>query len=225
MKPIIILLFLFSLTACSVGFSPDTQDLVSNPSTIIDDTIIIEPSPTQPIGTGWLEEGTLDTVSLSGVMDMKFTYLDSENKSYSSGTFAEIIARYPRTVVYFYPKDGTPNCTIQALDFSLMLADFRAKGYNVIGISKDPIDSHMRFAESNELKIELLQDADGDLLRAFGAEGPLQTYGNGDELSDIIRSTYIIDSEGTAYHAYRDVIAMWHARRIYEIATGEIYSK
>lgn len=59
-------------------------------------------------------------------MNESFRYLDSENKTYASGSFAELIAKYPKTIVYFYPKDGTPNCTIQALDFSMMLADFRA---------------------------------------------------------------------------------------------------
>lgn len=140
-------------------------------------------------------------------MDTTFTYLDSEQKSYASGTLRDIIGRYPHTVVYFYPKDGTPNCTIQALDFSLMLADFRAKGYNIIGVSKDKLDSHKAFAERNELKIQLLQDASGELLRAFGAEGPLQTYGNGDALSDIIRSTYVIDASGQAQYAIQNVEA------------------
>ena len=72
--------------------------------------------------------------------------------------------------MYFYPKDGTPNCTIQALDFSLMLADFRAKGYEGIGVSKDNMDAHKSFADRNELKIKLLEDGSGELLRAFGSE-------------------------------------------------------
>jgi thioredoxin-dependent peroxiredoxin len=164
-------------------------------------------------------------VSLSGLMDMTFTYLDSENKSYSSGTLRDIIGRYPHTIVYFYPKDGTPNCTIQALDFSMMLADFRAKGYNVIWVSKDGLESHRAFAERNELRIQLLEDGSGELLQAFGAEGQLQTYGNGDALSDIIRSTYVIDATWTWEYAIQDVQAKWHARAIYELVTGEEYMK
>jgi peroxiredoxin Q/BCP len=158
-------------------------------------------------------------------MDTTFTYLDSEKKSYASGTLRDIIGEYPHTVVYFYPKDGTPNCTIQALDFSMMLADFRVKGYNVIWVSKDGLESHRAFAERNELKIPLLEDGSGELLRAFGAEGPLQTYGNGDALSDIIRSTYVIDATWTGEYAIQDVQAKWHARSIYELVMGEAYTR
>jgi hypothetical protein len=85
------------------------------------------PSPTEPIGTGGLMLSGTGIVSLSGVLRLPFTYLDSEKNSYATGTFYDIIKAYPHTIVYFYPKDGTPNCTIQALDFSLMLADFRAQ--------------------------------------------------------------------------------------------------
>jgi peroxiredoxin len=179
------------ISSCTLTQSPNSTPVVS-PS----EEELFVPSPTQSTGTGELTLTGADIVSLSGVLDTTFTYLDSENKSYSSGTLRNIIGRYPHTVVYFYPKDGTPNCTIQALDFSMMLADFRAKGYNIIGVSKDNLESHKAFAERNELKIELLEDGNGDLLRAFGAEGPLQVYGNGEELSDIIRSTYVIDSNG-----------------------------
>lgn len=183
------------------------------------------PSPTESIGTGELTLTGAEIVSLSNVLDTTFTYLDSENKSYSSSTLRNIIWRYPHTIVYFYPKDWTPNCTIQALDFSMMLADFRAKGYNVIWVSKDNLESHKAFAERNELKIELLEDGSGELLKAFGAEWPLQTYGNGDALSDIIRSTYVIDSMGNGKYAIQDVQAKWHARAIYKLVTGELYTK
>ena len=207
------------LASCTIWIQSDKNKLSSTSAS--NDL----PSPSMPIWTGELEESSIDNISLSGVMDQPFTYLDSEKKSYATGTFHDIIALYPHTVVYFYPKDGTPNCTIQALDFSMMLADFRAKGYNIIGVSKDNLESHKTFAERNELKIQLLQDASGELLRAFGAEWPLQTYGNGNELSDIIRSTYVIDNSWKLLHAYRDITAMWHARRIYQIATGENYTK
>lgn len=104
-----------------------------------------------------------------------------------------------------------------------MLQDFRAQGYNVIGVSKDDLESHKAFADRNELKIALVQDAESDLLKAFGAQGELQTYGNGDDLSDIIRSTYIVDSNGHAEYAFQDVEAKGHARAIYELVTGEVY--
>jgi len=220
MRYIFIIASLFALASCALTQEKPTSEI--SPSQVEEEFV---PSPTQATGTGELALWDPTMVALSGSMDTTFTYLDSENKSYSSGTLRDIIGRYPYTVVYFYPKDGTPNCTIQALDFSMMLADFRAKGYNVIGVSKDNLESHKAFAERNELKIELLEDGSGELLRAFGAEGPLQTYGNGDALSDIIRSTYVIDSNGIGQYAIQDVQAKGHARAIYELVTGEKYSK
>lgn len=217
---ILITLSVTLLASCTI--IQDKPTSLTPPPQVQDEFI---PSPTQSTGTGELALTGADIVSLSGVIDTTFTYLDSENKSYSSGTLRDIIGRYPHTVVYFYPKDGTPNCTIQALDFSMMLADFRAKGYNVIGVSKDNLESHKAFAERNELKIELLEDGSGELLKAFGAEWPLQTYGNGDALSDIIRSTYVIDAQGNGQYAIQDVQAKGHARAIYELVTGEKYMK
>jgi thioredoxin-dependent peroxiredoxin len=78
--------------------------------------------------------------------------------------------------VYFYPKDGTPNCTIQALDFSAMKEKFASYNTQVIGVSKDDLESHKAFAQRNELTIPLLQDVNSELLKQFGALGPLQEY-------------------------------------------------
>ena len=146
-----------------------------------------------------------------------YYYLDSEKKSYDEKTFKNIISETPYTIVYFYPKDGTPNCTIQALDFSAMKQKFLSAWYQVIGVSKDDLESHKAFADRNELTIKLLQDKNSDLLKEFGAQGPLAEYGNGKELSDIIRSTFIIDKNGKALYAFRDIEAIGHAQRIYDL--------
>lgn len=212
------ILFLMTISGCTL----------INTSSNSETTIVTESNQWTPSSstTTWaLEFSNTGNIQIAPVMNELFRYLDSENKTYASGSFGELIAKYPKTIVYFYPKDGTPNCTIQALDFSMMLADFRAAWYNVIGVSKDSVDSHKAFADANELKIQLLEDGSGNLLRAFGDEGALQTYGNGDALSDIIRSTFIIDAAGKPLYAFRDIAAKWHARRIYELATGNRYNK
>jgi thioredoxin-dependent peroxiredoxin len=220
MKYFIILISTTLLASCTIGLE-ETQTISPNGS--IEEQVV--PTPTSN-ASGTLEFSSTGSVNLSGVMNRSYRYLDSEKKSYATGTLRELLSYGSKgTIVYFYPKDGTPNCTIQALDFSMMLADFRAAGYDIIGISKDSIDSHKTFAESNALKIKLLQDGFGELLRAFGAEGPLQEYGNGHELSDIIRSTYVVDTTGKALYAFRDVTAKGHARRIYELITGNAYTK
>lgn len=203
---------LLVLSACSSDSTTQTGATVSEDTPTYATTTDVELTQEDP-----------SIVNLAGVMDTTYTYLDSLNKEYASGSLRDILALYPNTVVYFYPKDGTPNCTIQALDFSAMLADFQAKGYNIIGVSKDSLESHKAFADRNELKIALLQDPTGDLVRAFGAEGELQEYGNGDDLTDIIRSTYVVNSDGVAQYAIQDVEAKGHARAIYKLVTGEVY--
>lgn len=219
-KIIFLVPFFLLLTSCTVSPTPKTvpeTPVTKNPETFI-------PSPTENM-SGALEFSQTGNINLSQVFATSYRYLDSEQKSFSSGSLADLLKGHSGAVVYFYPKDGTPNCTIQALDFSMMLADFRAKGYEVIGVSKDGLEEHKAFADRNELKIKLLEDGSGELLKAFGSEGPLQKYGNGDALSDIIRSTYVIDANGKALYAFRDVTAKGHARRIYELVTGEKYGK
>jgi hypothetical protein len=126
MRYIFIVASLFALASCTlIQEKPISK---TNPPQVEE----FIPSPTHATGTGELTLASTGMVSLSGVMDTTFTYLDSEKKSYASGTLRDIIGEYPHTVVYFYPKDGTPNCTIQALDFSMMLSGFRVKGYNII---------------------------------------------------------------------------------------------
>lgn len=182
----------------------------------------LAPSPTEAI-SGELTYSSTGNIRVD--LEEEYRFIDSENKRFSSGTFRDIISKNPYTIVYFYPKDGTPNCTIQALDFSLMKEDFAKLGYGIIGVSKDSIDAHMHFAEQNALRIPLLEDGSGKLLTEFANEWVLAEYGNGTELSDIIRSTFIIDRDGRPIYAFRDIVAKWHARRIYELISWEIYNK
>ncbi|MFZ4461167.1 MAG: peroxiredoxin [Patescibacteria group bacterium] len=154
-------------------------------------------------------------------LSKSYHYLDSEKKSYAENTFGDLISKTPYTIVYFYPKDGTPNCTIQALDFSRLQTEFAKEGYQILGVSKDDLASHKAFADRNELKIKLLQDKNSELLAQFGALGKLQEYGNGSDKSDIIRSTFIIDKSGVVQYAFLDVKAIGHADRILELIRSE----
>lgn len=156
------------------------------------------------------------TGSISIDVTKKYHYLDSLNLSFNEDTFGDLISKTPYTIVYFYPLDFTPNCTIQALDFSAMIDDFAWLWYQIIWVSKNDIESHKAFAEANSLKIKLIQDKNSDLLKEFWALWELTTYWNGDEVTDIIRSTVIIDQNGTPLHAFYDVEAVWHAQRIFD---------
>ncbi len=203
--PLVTLMAAVTLASCEyspkVSSSQDTAKVITSSS---------GSEPTQ-----WkLVSGSTGTIKLD--LDARYTYLDSLNKSYSSGSLKDILSAHPHTIIYFYPKDGTPNCTIQALDFSTKREEFAKLGYGIIGVSKDDLESHKAFAERNELTIPLLQDGSGSLMKSMWALGELQEYGNGAELSDIIRSTFIVDKNGNAEAAFTDVIARGHADRIME---------
>lgn len=189
------IIWLFVLTSCSTE-APTSTDTTNSWS------------------TSELTESSTGSISID--TSKTYHYLDSLNMSFKEDTFDNLIKQKPYTIVYFYPLDFTPNCTIQALDFSSMIDDFDKLGYQIIWVSKNDIESHKKFAEANSLKIKLIQDKNSDLLKEFWALGELKTYGNGDDLTDIIRSTFIIDSNGQPLHAFYDVEAVGHAKRMYD---------
>ncbi|CRF46668.1 Thiol peroxidase, Bcp-type [Helicobacter heilmannii] len=118
-------------------------------------------------------------------------------------------------VLYFYPKDNTPGCTIEAQDFTKLRAEFEAKGAVILGVSPDDTKSHCHFIESEQLNIELLSDPDLEVLKAYGAYGIKNMYGK--EVEGVIRSTFVIDQEGKIAHALYNVQAKGHAKRVLEL--------
>lgn len=99
-----------------------------------------------------------------------------------------------RTVVYFYPKDNTPGCTRQACAFASAFGEFEEMGVAVIGISRDSIDSHARFAEKYTLPFILLSDPEREAIEAYGVWQEKKLYG---KISfGVVRTTFIIDKDG-----------------------------
>jgi peroxiredoxin Q/BCP len=115
-------------------------------------------------------------------------------------------------VLYAYPKDDTPGCTIEAQDFRDRVGELRDLGYEVAGISRDPADSHCKFIDKYGLTFPLLTDADASLLEPIGAYGEKTMYGR--TAKGIIRSTVVVDPEGTVVKAYPNVKAAGHAERV-----------
>ena len=115
-------------------------------------------------------------------------------------------------VLYAFPKDDTPGCTVEAQDFRDLLPELRRLGYEVAGISRDPADSHCRFIDKYGLTFPLLTDADTGLLEAIGAYGEKQMYGKA--VRGILRSTVVVDPEGRVIRAYPNVKAQGHAARV-----------
>jgi peroxiredoxin Q/BCP len=80
----------------------------------------------------------------------------------------KFIKKYRQTIVYFYPKDNTPGCTMEAKDFSTNKKLFDDKSIGIVGISKDSVESHCRFIEKHDLTIDLISDTDLELHKQFG---------------------------------------------------------
>ncbi len=115
-------------------------------------------------------------------------------------------------VLYAYPKDDTPGCTIEAQDFRDLLGEFRAKGYHVAGVSADSAESHCRFIDKYDLTFPLLTDADHSFLERIGSYGEKKLYGK--TVEGVIRSTFVVDRDGTVEAVHRNVRAKGHAARV-----------
>ncbi len=115
-------------------------------------------------------------------------------------------------VLYFYPKDNTPGCTLEAQDFRDRLKDFRAAGFNVAGVSKDSVKSHCGFTEKQSLNFPLLSDSDGALCEAAGAWREKKNYGR--TYMGIVRSTVVAAEDGTVLKVYPNVKAKGHADKV-----------
>ncbi len=119
-------------------------------------------------------------------------------------------------VLYFYPKDDTTGCTKEAQEFSALLADFSRVNAAVIGISKDSVKSHAKFASKYELKIALASDEAGAVCEAFGVWVEKSMYGR--QYMGIERSTFLIDKNGIICGIWRKVKVAGHAAAVLEAA-------
>jgi peroxiredoxin Q/BCP len=136
-----------------------------------------------------------------------FTLLDDTGKEVSLGDL-----RGGKVIIYFYPAAMTPGCTAQACDFTENRDEIEAAGYTVIGISPDKPDKLARFRAEGDLSIVLLSDPDRDVLRAYGAYGEKQLYGK--TVVGVIRSTFVVDEEGTLTEAMYNVRAKGHVAKL-----------
>ena len=120
--------------------------------------------------------------------------------------------RGQRVIVYFYPAAMTPGCTKQACDFTAALPDLTADGLAVLGISPDTPAKLAKFREKEHITFPLLSDPDKTVLTAYGAFGEKQNYGK--TVMGVIRSTFVIDADGTIAKALYGVKATGHVDRL-----------
>lgn len=122
-------------------------------------------------------------------------------------------------VVYFYPRDNTPGCTTESIDFSSLQSDFEALGVQIIGVSKDSLKSHANFKTKKELTVLLASDEDSDACEQFGVWVEKNMYGK--KYMGIERSTALVLSDGTIAELWRKVKVKGHAQAVLD-ATREI---
>ncbi|MGW8484208.1 thioredoxin-dependent thiol peroxidase [Microbacterium sp. NPDC055903] len=136
-----------------------------------------------------------------------FTLLDQDGTSVSAADL-----RGTKTVLYFYPAAMTPGCTTQACDFRDSIASLQGAGYRVIGISRDEPAKLAEFRERDALSFTLLSDQDHAVHDAYGAWGEKMNYGK--VIEGVIRSTFVLDEDGTITHALYNVKATGHVARL-----------
>lgn len=137
---------------------------------------------------------------------------DFEVQDQTGGTVSSKDLLGRKTIVYFYPKDNTSGCTAEACNLRDNYEALKAKGYNVVGVSKDSVASHKRFAEKYDLPFTLLSDPSTGMLQAFGAWGEKKMYGK--TVLGTIRRTFIFDEEGILQEVIEKVDTKNHAAQI-----------
>lgn len=117
-----------------------------------------------------------------------------------------------KVVLYFYPRDDTPGCTTEALEFTSLGEEFKAAGAQVIGVSKDTVAKHDKFIAKHDLGVILASDAEGDVCERYGVWVEKNMYGK--VSMGIERATFLIDGEGRVAQVWRKVKAKGHAAEV-----------
>ena len=115
-------------------------------------------------------------------------------------------------VIYFYPKDSTPGCTVQACDFRDNFSRLQKSGYKVIGVSKDSSSSHQKFIDKHELPFDLIVDLETELHQLYGVWREKNNYGK--TYMGVSRSTFVIDTDGSLISVGYNVRASGHVDRL-----------
>ncbi|KWZ42908.1 alkyl hydroperoxide reductase [Burkholderia savannae] len=130
----------------------------------------------------------------------------------TGGEFSLSGVKSKKLVLYFYPKDNTPGCTTEGLQFRDLYPKFKKAGAEIVGVSRDSLRSHENFKAKLELPFPLISDPDETLCTLFGVMKLKKMYGK--EVRGIERSTFVIDGEGVLRHAWRGVKVPGHVDEV-----------
>jgi peroxiredoxin Q/BCP len=115
-------------------------------------------------------------------------------------------------VLYFYPKDNTSGCTLEAVHFTRVRNALKKMGAEIAGVSPDSTESHCRFADKHKIKVRLLSDTDHQVLESYGVWQKKKLYGR--EFWGVVRSTFLIDPEGKIRYVWRKVKVAGHVEDV-----------
>ena len=138
------------------------------------------------------------------------------NLNSTSGNFYSLkdsIGKY--VILYFYPKDDTPGCTIETNDFNKLLTKFKKLNCDVFGVSKDDLKSHNKFKEKYKIKFDLLADDEIKIVKSYKVWAKKKFMGR--EFMGVIRSTFLIDPKGKIVKIWDNVKVKDHAKEVLEI--------
>tara|TARA_B100001248_G_C27304804_1_gene418918 strand:- start:40 stop:510 length:471 start_codon:yes stop_codon:yes gene_type:complete len=136
----------------------------------------------------------------------------STSTSKNNYSLNDSIGKY--VVLYFYPKDNTPGCTLETKDFNKLLSSFKKLNCEVYGISKDNLESHNKFRDKYNIKFDLLADEELKLLKKYKVWGKKKFMGR--EFMGTIRTTYLIDKKGKILKVWENVKVNDHAKEVLE---------
>ena len=135
-------------------------------------------------------------------------------ESTAGGVFELNKIKKKNIILYFYPKDDTPGCTLESKDFSKLNSLINKKNTLVYGISKDSIESHLKFKKKYNLKFELLADEKLSVIKKYGVWGMKSFLGK--KFKGIIRSTFLLNSKGKIHKIWSNVRVKDHAKAVVE---------
>lgn len=142
-----------------------------------------------------------------GIIAPDFDLMDQEGNAHKLVDY-----RGKVVVLYFYPKDDTPGCTLEACNFRDNFEVFKSAGVEILGISPDSVKSHAKFQQKHALPFTLLADEDHHVCEVYGVWGPKKYMGK--EYNGVYRTTYIIDEQGLIKKIYENVKPSEHAQEI-----------
>ena len=145
-------------------------------------------------------------------INIKAPELNLDSTCGNSYSLMDSIGKY--VVLYFYPKDDTPGCTIETNDFNKLLTKFKKLNCDVFGISKDDMKSHNKFKEKYKIKFNLLADNELKIIKSYKVWAKKKFMGR--KFMGVIRSTFLIDPKGKIVKIWHNVKVKYHAKEVLE---------